>query len=70
MISDSREQVAVAQRQITAAQLAKNEADLRFTEAQNALRAEDFDTARKKLQDALSKYDESLNYVNDSASNI
>ena len=65
LISDSREQVAVAQRQITAAQLAKNEADLRFTEAQNALRAEDFDTARKKLQDALSKYDESLNYVND-----
>ena len=65
LISGAQEQVVVARRQITAAQLARNEADLRFTEAQNALRAEDFDTARKKLQDALSKYDESLMNQND-----
>ena len=52
---------------MTAAQLARNEADLRFNEAQNALRREDFDTARKKLQDALSKYDEALMNQNDEA---
>ena len=50
---------------MTAAQLARNEADLRYTEAQNALRNEDFDTARKKLQDALTKYDEALMNQND-----
>ncbi len=65
LITNSQNQAAVAQKQMTAAQLARNEADLRFTEAQNALRAEDFETARKKLQDALTKYDESLNARND-----
>ena len=63
----SKEQAEVARRQMTAAQLARNEADLRFTEAQNALRREDFETARKKLQDALSKYDEALMNQNDEA---
>ena len=65
LIKGAQNQVAVARRQMTAAQLARNEADIRFNEAQNALRAEDFDTARKKLQDALSKYDESLTNQND-----
>ena len=65
LITDSQAQAVAAQRQMTAAQLARNEADLRFTEAQNALRREDFDTARKKLQDALSKYDEALMNQND-----
>lgn len=65
LITDSQSQAAVAQRQMTASQLAKNEADLRYTEAQNALRREDFETARKKLQDALSKYDEALINQND-----
>lgn len=55
----------IAQAQIVSSQLAKNEADLRFTEAETALRSENFDMARKKLQDALSKYDESLNAQND-----
>ena len=67
MITGAQEQVAVARRQITASQLARNEADLRFTEAQNALRNEDFETARKKLQDALTKYDEALMNQNDEA---
>ncbi len=65
LINASQEQAVIAQRQMTAAQLARNEADLRFSEAQNALRNEDFETARKKLQDALSKYDEALMNQND-----
>ncbi len=64
---NAQQQGEVAKRQMTAAQLARNEADLRFNEAQNALRREDFDTARKKLQDALSKYDEALMNQNDEA---
>ncbi len=65
LITGAQNQVVVARRHITASQLARNEADIRFNEAQNALRAEDFDTARKKLQDALSKYDEALTNQND-----
>lgn len=65
LITGAQEQVAVARRQMNAAQLARNEADIRFNEAQNALRNNDFDTARKKLQDALTKYDESLTNQND-----
>ncbi len=67
LITDSQEQAAIARRQMTAAQLARNEADLRFSEAQEALRKEDFETARKKLQDALTKYDEALMNQNDEA---
>ena len=65
LITDSQTQAIVAQRQMNASQLARNEADLRFNEAQNALRKEDFETARKKLQDALTKYDEALMNQND-----
>ena len=65
LISASQEQIASARRQMNAAQLARNEADIRFNEAQNALRNNDFETARKKLQDALTKYDESLTNQND-----
>ena len=65
LITDSQTQAGIAQKQMTASQLARNEADLRYTEAQNALRNEDFDTARKKLQDALTKYDEALLNQND-----
>ncbi len=65
LINASQEQIASARRQMNAAQLARNEADIRFNEAQNALRNNDFETARKKLQDALTKYDESLTNQND-----
>ena len=67
LIVTAQEQEAVARRQMTAAQLARNEADIRFTEAQNALKNDDFETARKKLQDALTKYDEALMNQNDEA---
>ena len=65
LVSASQQEAQLARRQITAAQLARNEADIRYAEAERALRAEDFTTARKKLQDALSKYDEALTNQND-----
>ena len=65
LVEGAQEQASLARRQITASQLARNEADIRYSEAERALRAEDFDTARKKLQDALSKYDEALTNQND-----
>ena len=65
LITKAQSQGELAKRQMTASQLARNEADLRFNEAENALRREDFETARKKLQDALSKYDEALTGQND-----
>ncbi len=57
--------MAQANQKITNSILAKNEADVRFNEAQTALNKDDFDTARKKLEAALSKYDESLSNQND-----
>ena len=59
------EQIAMAQTQLTAFELAQNEGDIRFNEAENALRRSDFETARKKLQDAVAKYDEALGAKND-----
>ena len=47
-------------------QLAVNEADLRFSEAKSALDNEQFDIARRRLQDSLTKYDEALNLQNNS----
>lgn len=63
--SKVQENLSLAQAKIVASELAKNEAEIRFREAQNALRNENFDTARKKLQDAVSKYDEALGNQND-----
>lgn len=57
--------MARAQSRISASQLARNEADIRLAEAENALKKDDFEVARKKLQDALSKYDEALDAQND-----
>lgn len=57
--------IASAKQKITNSILAKNEADIRFKEAQTALNKDDFDTARKKLEAALAKYDESLSNQND-----
>lgn len=63
--NEALNQAELAKNQITASQLARNEGDIRFSEAENALKKDDFDTARKKLQDALAKYDEALSNQND-----
>ena len=57
--------LGLAKQQRNKSILAKNEAELRFSEAKNSLEQNDFDTARKKLQDSLKKYDESLRYQDD-----
>lgn len=46
-------------------EVAKNEGDFRFSEAENALKNKNYALARKKLQEALSKYEESLSFSND-----
>ena len=56
-----------ATEQIRLAKLAKNEADLRFSQARAALSDNDFAAARKRLQDARTKYNESLSYQESSA---
>ena len=53
---------ASALEQVKAAQRAKNEADLRYDQAQKALAANDFDEARRRLQDSRTKDKESLSY--------
>ncbi len=58
---------SLASKKVTAAQLARNEGDVRFSEAENALSKNDFTMARKKLQDSLSKYNESLMNQDDEA---
>jgi len=54
-----------AQNKLTQAQLARNEGDIRFSEAETALKRENFTQARKRLQDALTKYEEALSVAND-----
>ena len=51
-----------AREKIILATKAKNEGDLRYSQATKALKAEDFETARKRLQEALTKYNESLSF--------
>ena len=46
-------------------QKALNEADLRFSQAQKALKSENFENARKRLQEAGDKYVEALSYNDD-----
>ena len=53
---------AAALEQVKAAQRAKSEADLRYEQAQKALAANDFDEARRRLQESRTKYNESLSY--------
>lgn len=63
--SESGGLVAQAQSQITQAQLARNEGDMRYNEAETSLKRDNFGQARRKLQDALSKYEEALSVAND-----
>ncbi|MBQ9239474.1 MAG: hypothetical protein IJ191_09240 [Treponema sp.] len=44
------------------AQRARNEGDLRYSQAQTALRQRDYDTARRRVQEARARYNESLSY--------
>lgn len=54
--------LGMAKQQRNKSILARNEGELRFSEAQVSLEKNDFDMARKKLQDSLKKFDESLKY--------
>lgn len=59
----SADKIASAARtQVLLAKRAQNEADLRYSQAQQALKAENFDSARKRLQEAREKYNEALSY--------
>ncbi|MBR1638570.1 MAG: hypothetical protein IJ688_04205 [Treponema sp.] len=60
LLNEVENQEKIAYRKQTSAQLAKNEGDIRFAEAENALKNNNFDVARRKLQDSLAKYNESL----------
>ena len=57
--------LGMAKQQRNKSILARNEGELRFSEAQVSLEKNDFDMARKKLQDSLKKFDESLKYQDD-----
>ena len=61
----SQDEITLAKSKSVQAMVAKNEADIRFEEAQAALKRKEYGLARKKLQDALTKYDESLDNQND-----
>ncbi|MBQ9630059.1 MAG: hypothetical protein IJR49_00525, partial [Treponema sp.] len=50
------------EKNIRQAELAKNEAELRYTQARASLNTNDFDNARKKVQESREKYNESLSY--------
>ena len=58
--NQNAEQTAICDSKILAARLSRNEADLRYDEAESAYKTKNFALARKKLQDSLTKYDESL----------
>ena len=51
-----------AQERVALAELAKNEADLRYTQAEKALSSGDFATCRDYIEKARTKYNESLLY--------
>ncbi|NLM01681.1 MAG: hypothetical protein GX220_09560 [Treponema sp.] len=56
----SQEMLEIAQKQIVQATRAQNEAELRYNEALQALKRENFQTARDSLQRARTKYSEAL----------
>ena len=59
----SSELALTANAQLQRAEIARNEADLRYNQAQTALNSNNFENARKRLQDARTKYNESLEYA-------
>jgi len=58
--AQSNELIASCRVQIQNALRARNEAELRLNQAEIALQTENFDTARKRLQDSRTKYNEAL----------
>ncbi|MCQ2572508.1 MAG: hypothetical protein MJ182_01300 [Treponema sp.] len=58
--SSSSELASLCRTQIQNAQRARNEAELRFNQAESALRQDNFDVARTRLQNARTKYNEAL----------
>ena len=60
LLKDGKALLDSSDSKILAAKLSKNEGDLRYSESLTAYKNKDFQTARKKLQDALSKYQLSL----------
>ena len=57
---DGNEVLQKSQAKIMTAKLLKNEGDVRYAESEAAYKNKDFQSARKKLQDALTKYQLSL----------
>ncbi|MCQ2585319.1 MAG: hypothetical protein MJ185_06985 [Treponema sp.] len=57
---ESNELIALCRVQIQNSQRAKNEAELRLNQAEIALQTDNFETARKRLQDSRTKYNEAL----------
>ncbi|MCF0243000.1 MAG: hypothetical protein HUK25_10200 [Treponema sp.] len=60
LVPVTEELASLSRTRLNTAQLAKSEAELRFNQAEIALQADNFDTARKRLQDSRNKYVESL----------
>lgn len=61
---------AEAQKNVNSARLAKEEGDSRFSDAERALKQEKFETARKRLQEAVDKYNASLSAMEDESLRI
>ena len=59
------EELALCEQKIILAKVSRNEGDIRYDEAEGAYKKQDYALARKKLQDSLSKYDESLSNQDD-----
>lgn len=60
--TNTRAHIALAEERILLAQRAKNEAELRVSQVQNAINTNSFQTARDNLNRARAKYNESLEY--------
>lgn len=60
--TNTRAHIALAEERILLAQRAKNEAELRVSQVQNAINTNSFQTARDNLNRARTKYNESLEY--------
>lgn len=65
LMKKSDELVQNSRQKIISSQIARNEGDTRYSEAQTALKNQNFSLARRKLEQALSKYEEALTISDD-----